>query len=99
MSSDFREFFRNLSKAEQLRFAKQAGYSVVSMRLHLASPPEHRRAVSGRGFARIVKACQEFSEFYPQVPTQHDLLEYFFGEGTLKKTRAQRRRDAAAPAV
>lgn len=91
MSSDFREFFRNLSKAEQERFAKQAGYSVVSMRLHLASAPEKRRAVSGRGFARLVQACNAFREFYGEVPTQRDLLEYFFGEGSLKKTPKQRR--------
>jgi hypothetical protein len=83
---DFHQFFDGLRPLEQRAFARRAGYSAASLRIHFACPGFRRRQPSGPGFARLVAACEHF----PGAPSQAELFEYFY--------RPSRRRRRQAPA-
>jgi hypothetical protein len=89
---EFGQFFDALTPLEQRAFAKRAGYSVESMRIHFSCAAFRRRSPSGTGFARIVRACEHFRTLHPEAPSQSELFAYFY-------TASRRRRVPRAAAA
>jgi hypothetical protein len=97
---DFQVFFEMLTPNAQEEFARRARYSAYSMRMHFCAPGFRRRAPSGKGFARLVAACEYFHEKHGlEVPSQTDLFDFFYRISRARPRPRYRRRSSRTTAA